>query len=176
MHRHLRVRKRSPPTVHPDSPPSSWRYPTKSASGSPPDGHVDGLCHPTNPAPLGVNHADGGQHTRACQGQTSSAEARERVSCQVESTCCQSIAPFNCEFVSGACRNVVCIESQEAVFIGLVTHPLQRMGRGVRRDGSSSALVPRARHRAIVHVWLASIPCAGCGAHGMLCRFCESDI
>lgn len=111
----------------------------------------------------------------ACQGQTSSAEARERVSCQVESTCCQSIAPFNCEFVSGACRNVVCIEPQEAVFIGLVTHPLQRMGRGVRRDGSSSALVPRARHRAIVHVWLASIPCAGCGAHGMLCRFCESD-
>lgn len=83
---------------------------------------------------------------------------------------------LGCIFMSGAFRNLVADTAYEAaVQLGLVTHLLQRMGRGVHRDGSSSALVPKMHHRVFSRrrpncCWNTPI-----SARDSLCRLCESD-
>ena len=100
----MRVRIRSPPTVHPDGPPSPWRHPTKSAGGSPPDAHVGGLRHPTNPAPHGANRADVDRH----EGNASEMAPLSRATGTWWTPPGQgSMALFSYQFVSGACRNVI---------------------------------------------------------------------
>ena len=88
----------------PENPPSSWRHPAESASGSPPDAHVGGLRHPTNPAPHGANRADVDWH----EDNASEMAPLSRVTGTWWTPPGQgSMALFSYQFVSGACRNVI---------------------------------------------------------------------